>query len=241
MKRIWLLLTVSMFFCVVWAVPVRCADFSKLDKDGFVTIFNGTDLTDWEGKPGVWTVRDGAIVGESTPENLCDTNYIYWTAREPGDFHLKLKYRLTGKGANSGIQIRSERRPNWDAFGYQADIDEDMQWSGCLFHHTRGAVVKRGCDDKIATDATVTSKQFAPFESLVSFIKSDGWNDYEVIADGSVITLMINGELMCRVDDKHPEATKKGIIALQMHTGPPMKVEFKDIKIKPLGKEAKKP
>ncbi|MGL6197024.1 MAG: 3-keto-disaccharide hydrolase, partial [Thermoguttaceae bacterium] len=191
-----------------------------------------------EGKPGVWRVENKSIVGESTPDKPCDTNYIYWTEKEPGDFCLKFKYRLTGKGANSGVQIRSEKRPNWDAFGYQADIDEDMQWTGCLFHHTRGAVVKRGCDDKIASDGTVTSKEFGGFDELKKHVKTDEWNDYEITADGSVITLKINGELMCRVDDKHEkESAKSGIIALQMHTGPPMKVEFKDIKIKILNEK----
>ena len=208
------------------------------DKDGFVTIFNGKDLTGWEADPEIWSVEDGCLVGQSpNGEPYNKQNYIYWAKAEPGDFVLKVKYRLTGKGSNSGIQIRSEKRPNWDCFGYQADIEEAPNWTGCLFHHTRGAVVKRGFKGVITVDGTDETKQFADPTELAKKYKTEGdWNEYEISAVGSVITLKINGELMCEVDDRHKEAAKKGIIAFQMHPGPPMKVELKDIRIKIMDK-----
>jgi hypothetical protein len=208
------------------------------DKDGFVTIFNGKDLTGWEGNPEIWRVEDGCLVGQSPkdkPNNM--QNYIYWAKAEPADFVLKVKYRLTGKGSNSGVQIRSEKRPNWDCFGYQADAEEAPNWTGCLFHHTRGAVVKRGFKGTITADGKDETVQFADPAELAKKYKTEGdWNEYEISAVGSVITLKLNGELMCEVDDQHKEATKKGIIAFQMHPGPPMKVELKDVKIKILDK-----
>jgi hypothetical protein len=212
----------------------------QTEQKDFVSIFNGKDLTGWEGIPDGWKVENGCIVGESTPEKPCKrSHYLYYTEKEPDNFHLKLTFRLQGNG-NSGIQFRSEKRPNWDTYGYQADVDASLQWAGCLFHHKRAAVVKRGFDDKIDSDGTVHSHQFADPAELIQFYKAGDWNDYEVIADESVITLLINGKMMCRVDDRHAtEAASSGMIALQMHQGPPMKVEFKNIQLKLLPKSRK--
>lgn len=218
----------------IFTQTVTASDFSKPDKDGFVAIFNGKDLDGWAGIEGGWKVEDGAIVSESTPEKPCKaSHYLYWTEKEPGDFHLKLKFRLLGEGANSGIQFRSEKRPNWDTYGYQADMDQSLEWTGTLFHHSRAAVVKRGYDSVISPEGKVEEKRFADPAELIKVYKPGDWNEYEVISEGTVLTLKINGKMMCRVDDRHKkEAAKSGIIALQMHQGPPMKVEFKDIKIK---------
>ncbi|MDR0390841.1 MAG: DUF1080 domain-containing protein [Planctomycetaceae bacterium] len=217
------------------------ADTNNKDKDEFVPIFNGKDLTDWSGIPDGWKVENGCIVGESTPEKPCKkSHYLYWTKKEPDNFHLKLTFRMQGKGSNSGIQFRSEKRPNWDTYGYQADVDDSLQWTGCLFHHKRAAVVKRGFDNKVDPDGKVQSKQFADPNELIKLYKPNDWNDYEIIADGSVITLLINGKMMCRVDDQHAkDSAKTGIIALQMHQGQPMKVEFKNIQLKELKTKTK--
>ena len=230
------------FLCAAFAVllALSCSvfsfasDFTKPDKDGFVEIFNGKNLDGWEGLEDAWVVEDGVLIGESTPEKPCKaSHYLYWAEKEPGDFHLKLTFRLRGKGANSGIQFRSEKRPNWDTFGYQADVDESLEWTGTLFHHTRGAVVKRGFESKVDPDGKAHEKQFADSNEVIKAYKPGEWNDYEVIANGSVLTLKINGKLMCTVDDRHAtESAKSGVIALQMHQGPPMKVEFKNIRIK---------
>ena len=204
------------------------------DKDGFVTIFNGKDLTGWEANPAIWSVEEGCLVGQSPEGKRYDKqDYIYWAQEEPADFVLKLKYRLTGKGSNSGVQIRSEKRPNWNCYGYQADMEEGSTHTGCLYHHSRGAVVKRGFKGLITSEGRDETKQFAdPAELAKKYTTEGEWNEYEITAIGSVITLKINGELMCEVDDRHEQATKKGIIAFQMHPGPPMKVEFKEVKIK---------
>jgi len=201
-------------------------------EQGFTPIFNGKDLTGWEGKPGGWWVEDGAITSQSTEANPCvKHHYLYWKGGEPANFILRFKYKLVG--GNSGVQFRSQVRPDWDTWGYQADMEAGKQWTGCLFQHDRGGVVMRGKKAVVAEDGTRTEEDFASGDELQKKIKADDWNDYEIIAEGSKIVLKINGQLMCEVDDRDAKlACKKGIIALQMHPGPPMKVQFRDMRIK---------
>ena len=201
---------------------------------GFVSMFNGKDLTGWEGKPGGWSIDAGAITGQSTRENPCKKHhYLYWKGGEPADFILRLKYKIVG--GNSGVQFRSEKRPAFDTHGYQADFEAGATWTGCLFQHDRGGVVMRGNRSVIAEDGSRKEEAFARGADLQAKIKSEDWNDYEIVARGSRITLRVNGELMCEVDDRDAkQACDKGIIALQMHPGPPMKVQFKDLRIKVL-------
>jgi len=202
------------------------------DEEGFEPMFNGKDLTGWEGKPGGWWVEDGAITSQSTEENPCvKHHYLYWKDGEPADFVLRLKYRIIG--GNSGVQFRSQRRPDYDTWGYQADLEAGEKWTGCLFQHGRGGVVMRGKRAVISEDGQRKEEEFAPAVELQKVIKPNDWNDYEIVAKGSRIVLRINGELMCEVDDRDKGlACRKGIIALQMHPGPPMKVQFKDLRIK---------
>jgi hypothetical protein len=216
-----------LFFAAVPAVA-HTAD----EEEGFVSMFNGKDLTGWEGKPGGWWVEDGAITSRSTEENPCvKHHYLYWRGGEPADFILRFEYRLVG--GNSGVQIRSQTRPDWDTWGYQADMEAGKQWTGCLFQHSRGGVVMRGKRAVIAEDGTRTEETFASGDELQKKVKDGDWNEYEIIASGSKITLKINGQLMCEVDDRDAKlACRKGIIALQMHPGPPMEVQFRNLRIK---------
>ncbi|HOX04655.1 MAG TPA: DUF4838 domain-containing protein [Candidatus Paceibacterota bacterium] len=120
---------------------------------GFTSMFNGKDLTGWEGKPGWWRVEDGCITAESTPQKPCPAaHYLMWRGGQPADFELRLEYRLVG--GNSGVQFRSKELPGWDTSGYQADMEAGDQWSGCLFEHTRGGVSMRGEKVVIEPDGT---------------------------------------------------------------------------------------
>jgi len=203
-------------------------------EQGFVSMFNGKDLTGWEGKPGGWWVEDGAShVAKHDRESLRQASLPVWQGGEPADFILRFSYKLVG--GNSGVQIRSQTRPNWDTWGYQADMEAGKQWTGCLFQHDRGGVVMRGNKAVIAPDGTRTEEAFASGEELQKQIKQDDWNDYEIVAQGSKVAIKINGHLMCEVDDRDENlACHKGIIALQMHPGPPMEVRFRDLRIKVL-------
>lgn len=221
----------------LWALTVllvgrtTAAADEPLEK-GFVSMFNGKDLSGWEGKPGGWWVEQGAITSRSTKEHPCTKHhYLMWRGGTPGDFVLRLSYRVVG--GNSGIQIRSRELPNWDTSGYQADLEAGNQWSGALFEHTRGEIAARGTRVVIEPDGTKQVTRFADPAKLQEKIKPNDWNDYEIVAQGSKITLKINGQLMCEADDRHRQhAARRGVIALQMHPGPPMTVQFKNLRIR---------
>ncbi len=214
---------------------IAAPDVNK--EEGFVPIFDGKTLKDWDGLPGEWWVEDGTITSQSTPEKPCkNAHYLYWTAKQPGDFILKLEFRLENN--NSGIQFRSEKRPNYDIWGYQADMDDTGEWVGCVYQNDRGAVVKRGYRAWIDADGNRKEEQFQDPKELLSLYKPKDWNEYEIRAMGNHIELYINGKLMSEVfDDDKKFARSKGYIALQMHPGPPMKVQFRNIRIKILDKE----
>lgn len=202
------------------------------DESGFVSIFNGKDLTGWDGKPGWWRVEDGAITAESTPEKPCAKhNYLIWRGGEPADFELRLEYRLAG--GNSGVQLRSREVPDWDTRGYQADIEAGDQWTGALFEHERRGIALRGQKAVIAADGTKVVTQFADPAELQKVVRANDWNDYRIVARGPEIQLFINGKLTAHaVDRQSGKAAARGIIALQMHPGPPMKVQFRNLRIK---------
>jgi hypothetical protein len=209
-----------------------CTATHAADEEGFVSMFNGEDLTGWKGKPGGWWVEDGALTSQSTAEKPCKKHhYLVWEGGEPADFILRFKYKI--EGGNSGVQFRSQRRPHYDTWGYQADIEAGTQWTGCLFQHDRGGVVMRGFDAVIAENGAREEEQVASPDELQKRIRPNDWNDYEIVAKGSHIELHVNGRLMCEVDDRDEKlACREGIIALQMHPGPPMKIQFKDFRIK---------
>jgi hypothetical protein len=224
--------------CSLMLPFVLCLSFASAteelaDEEGFVSMFNGKDLAGWEGKAGGWWVEDGALTSESTEEKPCKKHhYLFWETAQPADFILRFRYRLTGMG-NSGVQIRSKKLSGFDAWGYQADIEAGTQWTGCLFQHDRAAVVKRGFKADIAKDGTREDRPFSDPAKLQDAIRPGTWNEYEVAAIGPRVTLRINGQLMCEVEDRDAKmACEKGYIAVQMHPGPPMKIQFKDLRIK---------
>lgn len=224
---------VSLF---VFIVPVSLHAATAPEEAGFSSIFNGKNLDGWEGKQGGWYIEDGALTAESTEANPCEKHhYLYWTGGEPADFILRFDYKITGQGGNSGVQFRSEKRPDFDAWGYQADIEAGDQWSGCLFQHDRGGVVMRGNKATINARGEKEESTFADPDTLQDHIKENDWNTYEIRAEGNHIVLSINGHRMCEVyDDDATYSRKKGFIALQMHPGPPMKIQFRNLRIKTL-------
>lgn len=223
---------------VLAATATLAADETE---EGFVSMFNGKDLTGWQGAPGWWQVQDGAIVAESSAEKPSDrTHYLYWKGGEPADFEMRCRYRITGKGGNSGIQFRSQTRPNWDTWGYQADFDTNHDYTGFLYQHGRGLVAGRGQQVVIDPAGQRTVTTFADSAKLLEAVHDDDWNEYRIVAQGRHITLWINGQRMCQVEDQEPKyALPKGIIAVQMHAGPPMRVEFKDLRIRQFQTPAK--
>jgi len=220
-------LAIVVFVCFV-GPPARAAD----GEQGFTSMFNGKDLTGWEGKEGWWYVEDGAITSQSTPEKPClKCNYLIWQGGKPGDFELRLRYRIVG--GNSGIQFRSQTRPDWDTYGYQADIDAAGQWAGALFEHARGGIAMRGQRVVVDESGKKEITSLGDSAELMKHIKKEDWNEYCITARGSEITLAINGVVMSQaVDHEKGKAAREGIIGLQVHPGPPMKIQFKDLRIK---------
>ena len=224
---------------------------SAADDDGFRSIFDGKTLEGWDGKPSFWRVEDGAIIGETTKENPTKGNtFLIWTGGKPGDFELKAEFRMPNPGfANSGIQIRSWENPKekWRVFGYQPDMDSSDAYTGtCYGEGYRGGLAGRGEKVVIGEDGKKTIEKFAESKDLAKFIKKHDWNEYDILAKGNVITEKVNGQLMCELTDNDKVARKDGIIAFQIHAGQPMKVEFRNIRIKelkrdnPMKDEAKK-
>jgi hypothetical protein len=199
---------------------------------GFKSMFNGKDLAGWEGKPGWWRVEDGAITSESTKDKPCPTaHYLMWRGGKPADFDLRLEFRLIG--GNSGIQFRSKEVPEWDTSGYQADMEAGDQWTGCLFEHTRGGISMRGQKVVIAKDGSKQTISIGDPAELLRKVKQGDWNTYRILARGAELTLEINGVVMCQaIDRQEGLAAKDGVIALQMHPGPPMKVQFRNLRIR---------
>jgi len=196
-------------------------------------LFNGKDLTGWDGEPGWWKVEDGALTAQSTAEKPCTAcNYLIWTGSQPTNFELNVEFKLS-EGANSGVQIRSKALPKWDTSGYQADMTGDGGLVGFVYHHTRGLIAGRGEKVAIAADGKKTTESLGKPEELIKSFKKGEWNLYRIICNGPEITLYVNGTLMCRfTDNDATQSAASGVIALQMHPGPPMKVQFRNIVLK---------
>ncbi len=212
---------------------------------GFKSLFNGKDLTGWAGRPNHWSVEDGAITGVTTKENPAKGNN-FLIAKDGDqnlvvdDFELRFSYKFTGEWGNSGLQYRSKDRGNFVVNGYQADFEVGTTYSGILYEEGgRGILCERGkkvviTDDngktKIATVDTLGDSK-----EIQAAIHVNGWNDYVVIAKGNHLQQFINGKpTMDVVDEQESKAAKSDILAFQIHAGPPMKIQFKNVRIKSL-------
>ncbi|MCY3016221.1 MAG: DUF1080 domain-containing protein [Planctomycetota bacterium] len=199
---------------------------------GFTPIFNGTSLEGWEGKD-FWTVKDGAIVGTTTAEKPTEGNtFLIWQQGTLDDFELKLKYKI--EGGNSGIQYRSHHHGDFVVGGYQADIDSGPTYSGINYEERgRGILAERGQRVTIAPDGTKSVEEIGNKDELQKVIQPGEWNEYHLVAKGPKLSHFINGTLMSEtIDQQEGKRTEKGVLALQLHAGPPMVVQFKDIHLK---------
>ena len=217
-------------------------DLSKLipplPETGFQSIFDGTDLKGWDGDPKFWRVEDGAIVGQTTTDKQPAQNtFCIWRGGEPGDFDLKLQFRLTG--FNSGIQYRSIELPDirWAMKGYQADMDGEQQYTGQIYEERgRGFLALRGQFAYIATGQKpgMVASLGDP-DQLKALIHGGGWNTLDIVARGNTLAQSMNGRLMSMlIDDDAVNRKMEGLIGIQIHRGPPMKIEVRNIRIKNL-------
>jgi hypothetical protein len=202
--------------------------------DGFVSIFDGKSLEGWNGRTNFWSVEDGAITGTTTAEKPTSGNtFIIWEEGQLGDFELTLKFKI--EGGNSGIQYRSKQAGDWVIGGYQADFDGANGWTGTLYEERgRGVLAKRGNKVVITPEGEKkTVGTTTPEKEIVEAVKEGEWNEYRIVAKGNHLQHYVNGKLTIDVvDNQSDKAAEKGLLALQLHAGPPMKVQFKDIKVK---------
>jgi type 1 glutamine amidotransferase len=212
---------------------------SRADDDGFVSIFDGKTLANWDGNPDLWRVEDGCITGETTPEKVAKPNtFLIWRGGEPADFELKVEYKI--RNHNSGIQYRSFELPDvkWGVGGYQADFDGDRVHAGSIYGEKfRGMLAKRGDKAVIGENhKSQTVGSVGDSKELQSHIKENDWNEYHIIAQGNHFLQKINGVLMAELTDDDAEQRRaSGILALQLHQGPPMKVQFRNVRLKQMG------
>jgi 3-keto-disaccharide hydrolase len=221
------------------------------DRAGFDSIFDGQSLKGWDGDPAFWKVENGVMLGQSTEANPVTANtFLIWRGGEPGDFELKLQFRMNS--TNSGVQVRSEQVPpgspagregstigKWVLKGYQADIDFDNRYTGMIYEErgTRGFLAPRGVASYIGPDSV--KKTIGNLErnadELKAIIKAGDWNDVHVIARGTMLVNIVNGHVMSMlVDDDPKNRALKGLLGFQIHTGPPMKIEFRHVYLKKL-------
>lgn len=207
---------------------------------GFKPIFNGKDLGGWDGDPKFWSVKNGAITGQTTLENPGTKNtFLIWRQGELDDFELRLSFRV--ENGNSGIQYRSRELGQWEVGGYQADIETGPQWMGGLYDEQgRGSLATRGQKTVMDEKGEKKADQTGDADKLYASIKPGDWNTYTIIAQGTHLVQKINDQVMADVTDNDPKGYRSGILALQIHAGPPMMVQFKDIRLKRLLLQDKK-
>jgi len=207
--------------------------------EGFVPIFNGTSLDGWDGDPRYWRVEDHEIVGEVTPATLLkQNNFLIWRGGTPANFELKAEFRISAQG-NSGINYRSVEIPGtkWLMRGYQADIDGANKYTGQNYEERgRTFLAPRGTITYVETGkvpAVIASLGSA--DDLKAFIKPGDWNQYHLIVRGNLLIHILNGHVMAEViDDDTVNRKFSGLIGVQVHVGPPMKIEYRNFLLKEL-------
>lgn len=209
-----------------------------LEETGFVSIFDGKTMNGWEGDPVFWRIEDGAIVGQTQTDKQPKQNtFCIWRGGTPGNFELKLQYKLTG--FNSGIQYRSIELPDikFAMKGYQADIDGQQTFTGQIYEERgRGFLALRGQATYIGSNGKPgLIGSFGSGDELKALIKGEDWNDLHIIARGNTIVQILNGRVMSMIIDDDTNGRKmEGSIGIQVHVGQPMKIEVRNIRLKNL-------
>jgi hypothetical protein len=225
------------------------------DKGDFVQIFDGKTLTNWVGDTTYWRVEDSCLIGIVTPETLLKQNsFIIWQGNMPDNFELRLEYRISDKG-NSGINYRSEKVqdvPN-TLRGYQADINGANTYTGSNYEERKRTTLASQGEKTIlppvhvspdSLQTQIKSNQWMPKKVIASLgspanlkaaIKTDDWNQYRIVVKGNHLQHYVNGILMSDVTDNDTVNRRfSGFLGVQVHVGPPMRVAFRNIRLKKL-------
>ena len=213
------------------------------EEKGFEKIFDGKTLEGWDGNPKFWSVKDGAITGQTTKDNPTKGNtFIIWKARTTKNFILALEYKING--GNSGIQYRSFKKggenDGWRIGGYQADFEAGDRYSGiCYGEAFRGILSDRGFHTTLTLNdkgkLQKKAEKFGDPKEIGKAVKKGEWNKYRIVAEKFHFVHYINDvKTMVLVDNDEKARRPDGLLALQLHAGPPMTVQFRNIRIKHL-------
>ena len=209
---------ITSFFSACAFVIALATSAIAAEKGKAISIFDGKTFNGWEGDTNkTFKIVDGAIVGGTLKEKI-PRNEFLCTTRNYTNFILTLKFKLVGEGANAGVQFRTKRIPNHhEVSGYQADMG-DPEWWGCLYDESRRNKILA------KSDAAAVNK----------VLKRNDWNEYKIKANGKQITQWINGVQTIDYTEKDPGIDESGVIAVQIHSGPPSEAWYKDITIEEL-------
>jgi hypothetical protein len=188
------------------------APLMAADEAGFQPLFDGKTLKGWDGDPRLWSVKEGAIVGSTEGVTIDNNTFLIYRDKQFGDFVFRAQVKL--RNHNSGIQFRSEAFPNWVCRGYQADMAEGNWWGGIYEEGGKRGVMVNGWKDKAE-----------------KVVKPADWNDIEIYCKGDEIRITLNGLVTAELKDS---LKLQGILAFQLHKGPPMEVRFRNIRVREL-------
>ncbi|MEO2048598.1 MAG: family 16 glycoside hydrolase [Pirellulales bacterium] len=250
-KRITSSLLMSCLWVTLWSAGLAGYGFAEQDlaerglAESWQTLFNGRDLDGWVGDSEVWTVEEGAITGQTNAAKpLKHNTFLVWTAGQVDDFELRLEYRFQSDHGNSGIQYRShlDNPKQHIVGGYQADMETGSTYTGILYEERgRGILAQRGQRVTLDQKGQRTTEKFAETKELQKFLRQKDWNQYTIIAEGPRLRHIINGQLMSEtIDHQQDKRATSGILALQAHQGPPMKVQFRNLKLRRIAPAAEK-
>lgn len=231
--------------------------WAQQQTQGFISIFDGKTLHNWEGDTTYWRVQDGALTGEVRSDNLLQHNsFIIWKGGTPADFELKGEFRISANG-NSGINYRSERVAGipFALRGYQADIDGQNRYTGQNYEERKrttlayigqktiinpctGSATPDSLRSKVRNNAwtcVTVSATLGSADSLTRDVKAGNWNRFHLVVKGNRMLHYINDVLISDVtDNDHIHRTMQGIIGVQVHVGPAMLVQYRQLQLKVL-------
>lgn len=240
-SKVWSMRTFLLCFSILFLVSGSVNAQDAVKETGFEPLFDGKTLENWDGNPEFWSVQDGAITGITTKDKPTKANtFIIYRGGELKNFELRFDYKLIG--GNSGVQYRSfepnPEKQKWVVGGYQADFESGKKYSGILYGEKfRGILANRGKKTELTrVDGKFKVKEVGTVgdsDEIQSKIKDEQWNEYKIIAKDYHFVHMINSVVTCEcTDNDEKQRRDSGILALQLHQGPPMKVQFRNIRIK---------
>lgn len=225
------------------------------DKDGFVRIFDGSNLNNWVGDSTYWRVEDSCLVGVVTPSTLLKRNtFIIWQGDMPRNFEIKVDYKVSAEG-NSGINYRSEKIDGFPYAlkGYQADLDGAKNYTGSNYEERRRTTLASRGDITVlppvafsadSLQVHIGNNQWLPKivtgslgspAILKAVIKDNDWNEYRIVVQDNHMQHYVNGVLMSDVtDDDTINRRFSGYLGVQVHVGPPMRIAYRNFRMKKL-------